>query len=176
MTGGFGGTMASVYIAQGEHAIGNREEDVITTILGSCVAVCLRDRRRKLGGMNHILLPGSARSDIVTRSVGAGAMEALINALLKAGATKSEFEAKVFGGAAVVAGLSNIGERNSAFALDYLTTERIPIISQSLGGTQARRIRFWPATGRVSQKLVVSSEVQEAIAIRPAKTNDVELL
>ncbi len=171
-----GGTTASVYIAQGEHAIGNSESDVISTILGSCVAVCLRDRKRGIGGMNHILLPESARSDIVTRSVGAGAMEALINALLKAGAVKSDFEAKVFGGAAVVAGLSNIGERNSAFALDYLSTERIPVISQSLGGTQARRIRFWPAAGRVSQKLVVPSEVQEPPLARAAKTNDVELL
>ncbi len=103
-------------------------------------------------------------------------MEALINALFKAGAVKGDFEAKVFGGAAVVAGLSNIGERNSAFALDYLSTERIPVISQSLGGSQARRIRFWPATGRVSQKLVVSSEVQEMFPPRAAKTNDVELL
>jgi chemotaxis protein CheD len=171
-----GGPTASVYIAQGEHAIGNRESDVISTILGSCVAVCLRDRARGIGGMNHILLPESARSDILTRSVGAGAMEALINALLKAGAVKADFEAKVFGGAAVVAGLSNIGERNSAFALDYLLTERIPVISQSLGGTQARRIRFWPATGRVSQKLVVSTEVQETFPARPATTNDVELL
>ncbi len=165
----------TIYIAQGEHAIGDRPEHVISTILGSCVAVCLWDRVRRIGGMNHILLPESARTDMLTRSVGAGAMEALINAMLKVGAMKSDFDAKVFGGAAVVAGLSDIGERNGSFALDYLATERIPVISQSLGGTQARRIRFWPESGRVSQKLVVSSEAPAPVAAKPA-ANDLELL
>lgn len=168
-------TTPSVYIAQGEHAIGNRPEHVISTILGSCVAVCLWDRLRHMGGMNHILLPDSARSDFLTRSVGAGAMEALINALLKVGAMKSDLEAKVFGGASVVAGLSDIGERNGSFAMEYLATERIPVISKSIGGTQARRIKFWPATGRVNQKLVVSSEAPVPVAPPPPKANDLEL-
>lgn len=165
----------SVYIAQGEQAIGNRPEHLISTILGSCVAVCLWDRVRCMGGMNHILLPDSARSDIMTRSVGAGAMESLINALLKAGSMKSDMEAKVFGGAAVVAGLSDIGARNSAFALDYLATERIPVVSKSLGGTQARRVKFWPESGRVSQKLVVSTEAPPPVALKIPKSNDLEL-
>lgn len=165
----------NIYIAQGEHAIGHRPEHLISTILGSCVAVCLWDSRSGLGGMNHILLPDGARSDIVTRSVGAGAMETLINDLLKAGARKADLEAKVFGGASVVAGLSDIGARNGAFALDYLATERIPVVSQSLGGTQARRIKFWPATGRVNQKLVTPTEAPPPKPVRAPATNDLEL-
>ncbi|MEM6824385.1 MAG: chemotaxis protein CheD [Pseudomonadota bacterium] len=167
-------TNTSIYIAQGEQAIGDREDHIISTILGSCVAVCLWDRVRKIGGMNHILLPDRAGSDILTLSVGAGAMEGLINALLKAGAMKSDFEAKVFGGAAVVAGLSDIGERNGEFVMGYLETERIPVISKSLGGTQARRLRFWPAAGRASQKLVVSSEAPP-VETKAASANDLEL-
>lgn len=169
-------TRRSLYIAQGEHAVGDDPDHVISTILGSCVAVCLRDRRRSLGGMNHILLPEGGPSDFLSRSVGAGAMEALINALLKLGASRSDLEAKVFGGAAVVAGLSDIGERNGAFALDYLATERIPVISQSLGGSRARHIKFWPAIGRVTQKLVVATDLPVATVPKPPKANDLELL
>ena len=164
----------NIYIAQGEQAIGDHPDHMISTILGSCVAVCLWDRVQNIGGMNHILLPDRAGTDMVTRSVGAGAMEALINALLKLGANRSDFDAKVFGGAAVVAGLSNIGERNGEFALDYLASERIPVVSQSIGGTQARRVRFWPGTGRASQKLVVNTEAPP-VEVKAPETNDLEL-
>ena len=168
-------TVQSAYIAQGEYAIGDKPEHLISAILGSCVAVCLYDRVQGIGGMNHILLPDSARSDMLTRSVGAGAMETLINALLKAGSVRQNLDAKVFGGASVVAGLSDIGQRNAAFALDYLATEGIPVISQSLGGAQARRIKFWPSSGRASQKLVMPSEAPAPVVVETAKANDLEL-
>lgn len=142
------------YIAQGEQAIGSRPTDVIQTILGSCVAVCLRDTCRNIGGMNHILLPQRAASDVGARGVGATEMERLINALMRQGAEKSNMEAKVFGGAAIVEGLSDIGAQNTRFVLEYLGIEGIPCVAQSTGGTMARQIRFWPATGRARQRLV----------------------
>lgn len=164
----------STYIAQGEQAIGDQPNMVIATILGSCVSVCLWDIRAGVGGMNHILVPDNCRSDFDRLNVEAGAMESLVNALLKAGATRGGLEAKVFGGAAVVAGLSNIGSRNAAFVMEYLNNENIEVVSQSVGGTQARKLRFWPATGRASQKFV-SSEEPVLAAPKPKIDRDVEL-
>lgn len=149
------------YIAQGEQAIGVGAEDVVQAILGSCVAVCLWDTELRIGGMNHILLPEAASSEMGALGVGATAMERLINALMRRGADRTRFEAKVFGGAAIVAGLSDIGAKNTAFVMRYLGTERIPCVAQSTGGTMARHVRFWPATGRVRQRLVLPEQFAE---------------
>ena len=166
----------NTYIAQGEFALGSRPEEIISTTLGSCVAVCLWDRHNRIGGMNHILLPDSPGLDIRTQSVGAGAMELLINGLLKAGAHKTFLDAKFFGGSAVVAGLSNIGKRNAEFAANFLASENIPVLSSNVGGSAARRVQFWPESGRVRLKLVETEEVAPVKAA-PAKpeSNDLEL-
>lgn len=168
------GDISTIYIAQGEQGISDQPNTVITTILGSCVSVCLWDSLRGVGGMNHILVPDNCRTDFDRLNVGAGAMEMLVNALLKSGAARGSLEAKVFGGAAVVAGLSNIGSRNAEFVMEYLQNEQIPVISQSVGGTQARKLRFWPATGRASQKFVTSEEPM-APAPTASAARDVEL-
>ncbi|MBU0644019.1 MAG: chemotaxis protein CheD [Alphaproteobacteria bacterium] len=163
----------STYIAQGEYAIGNTEDTVISTILGSCVATCLWDPVAGVGGMNHFLLPDgpSSRSDV--SSFGANAMELLINALTRAGAVRGRIRAKVFGGAEMYKGLTNAGNENGVFVLSYLQREGIPCDSQSLGGAQARRIEFMPALGKARQKLVADSRVIEAVP-KPEKTNDIE--
>lgn len=168
-------TMASrAYVAQGEQAIGQRPDQVFSTILGSCVAVCLWDPGIRAGGMNHILLPEGPTSEIGLRSIGAGAMEGLVNGLLKLGAEKGRLRAKVFGGAAIVAGLSDIGARNAEFALGYLAAESIPCDGKSVGGRLARQVRFWPATGRAQQRFVQAADVPET---GPAQSgNDLELL
>ncbi|EKE72679.1 MULTISPECIES: chemotaxis protein CheD [Roseobacteraceae] len=164
----------STYIAQGEYAIGDTEDTVISTILGSCVATCLWDPVAGVGGMNHFLLPDgpSSRNDI--SSFGANAMELLINALTRAGAVRGRIRAKVFGGAEMYKGLTNAGNENGVFVLSYLQREGIPCDSQSLGGVQARRIEFMPALGKARQKLVADSRVIEAVP-KPEKTNDIEL-
>lgn len=166
---------ARVYIAQGEQAVSRGDATVIFTILGSCVAVCLRDPELQLGGMNHILVPDGSISDLGVRGVGASAMETLINALMKRGAVRARLEAKVFGGAAIVAGLSDIGARNSDFVLSYLEDECIPCLSRSLGGTLPRQIRFWPGSGRVQQRFVRAEEAPRERLVSP-KPNDLELL
>lgn len=161
-----------LYITQGEQALGDRPEQVISTILGSCVSVCLWDPRLKMGGMNHIILPASAAG---LERFGACAMERLINALLKQGARRDTMEAKVFGGAAIVEGLSNIGQRNVEFALGYLSAEGIRCTGQSVGGTSARQVRFWPHGGLARQRLVADANVDK-IAVAPVKpANGVEL-
>lgn len=163
----------AVYIAQGEQATGGGEDDVIATTLGSCVAVCLWDPTLRRGGMNHILLPDLDTDWPWLQNIGATAMDKLVNALLKEGALKSRLRAKVFGGSAMIAGLTNIGERNAAFVLDYLNRERIPIDGQSTGGTVARQVRFWPMTGLAKQKFVTLEREEAPPKRYPA--NGVEL-
>lgn len=166
-----------IYVTRGEHAISGDSQAVISTILGSCVAVCLWDPLQGQGGMNHFLLPEDAGGG-GSRSFGAQAMEALVNDLMKAGADKRRLRAKVFGGAAVVEGLSDIGARNSAFASAYLRAEGIPCDAFSTGGVLARHLRFWPVDGQARQRFVrdTSPDVQVAeAALRKARGNPVEL-
>jgi chemotaxis protein CheD len=142
-------------ITQGEHAVSQDREAVITTVLGSCVACCLWDPLAAAGGMNHMLLAGRAeRGNAWSDLAGVNAMELLINDLLKLGAARDRLQAKVFGGARMVSGLSDIGEANAAFTLEFLARENIACVGKSLGGEQARRLEFWPATGIARQKSV----------------------
>jgi chemotaxis receptor (MCP) glutamine deamidase CheD len=114
----------------GEYYV-TRNDMVLVTVLGSCVAACIRDVNSGVGGMNHFMLPdsGSDRGTPASESAryGAFAMEVLVNELLKLGARRPNLEAKVFGGGAVMSGLTqaNVGERNAAFVLEYLQTEGI---------------------------------------------------
>lgn len=154
--------MGLVHVIQGDQAIGSSDDVVLTTVLGSCVAACLYDPFAKIGGMNHFLLPNIVGDNTTQIVYGAQAMELLINALLKKGANKNRLKAKLFGGANVVSGLSNIGERNANFAMQFLVDESIDCISQSLGGSDARRVRFWPASGRASLKVIGRANVEDA--------------
>jgi chemotaxis protein CheD len=112
----------------------------------------------QVGGMNHFLLPGDeAASPLVARH-GVHLMELLINGLLKKGAARDRLEAKLFGGARTMQGLGDIGATNARFAQEFLKREGITITGGSLGGETGRRIQFWPASGRVRQKLVRATE------------------
>ncbi|MCO6381910.1 chemotaxis protein CheD [Oceanicola sp. 502str15] len=167
------GNGATVHVAQGEFGVSGDPETLLTTILGSCVSVCLWDSETRLGGMNHILLPGGG-TDLYEAAAGANAMELLINGMLKAGARRSKLEAKLFGGARMIKASSDIGARNGAFVLEFLERENIPVSGQSLGGTQGRRVQFWPESGRARQMLI--SKFEEPItpvkAPAPAAVED----
>ena len=149
------------YIVQGEFRVSRDPSEVLSTVLGSCVAVCLWDPGAQVGGMNHFLLPAApGQGDTKMLRYGAHAMEVLINELLKLGARRLALQAKLFGGANVTDALGPIGKANATFAVSYLGDEGIPCIAKSLGGTQARRIMFRPATGHVRQ-LIVEGAVPE---------------
>ncbi len=163
----------TVHVSQGEQAIGRDPDMVIGTILGSCVSACVWDPEVHVGGMNHIILPDRTTDGIAIEGHGASAMERLINALLREGASRSRLRAKVFGGANMIAGLTDIGQRNIEFIVDYLERERIPIDGRSLGGHQARMIRFWPHSGRARQRL--AEKAPELVRPVQAVGNDVEL-
>ncbi len=131
---------------------------VIVTVLGSCVSVCLMDPVSRIGGMNHFMLP--ERSDSATllsepARYGAHAMEMLINNLLSMGAQRGRLEAKVFGAGRVLPGMTDVGARNSKFAMDYLERERIPLRAQDVGGNHARKVYMFVETGRVLVKEIM---------------------
>ena len=164
-----------VHVVQGDYAIADRDGIVMTAVLGSCVAACLRDPLAEVGGMNHFLLPETGLHASTGVLYGAQAMELLINALMKHGARKDRLEAKLFGGARMIAGLSDIGRSNGEFARRFLRDEGIPCVAESLGGIRARRIRYWPLTGRARQILLDSAgTVAERLPV-PQVANDLEL-
>lgn len=154
-------------VIQGEHRIGRGEHEVLTTVLGSCVACCLHDPVHRVGGMNHFLLPDGAGGPGEPARYGLQAMELLINALLRAGSRKPDLEAKLFGGARMRDGLGGIGAANAAFARRFLEDEEITCIASSLGGTRARRVRFWPGTGRAQMRLLDQTVPEPAPKVPP---------
>ncbi|EKE16747.1 MAG: hypothetical protein ACD_10C00825G0006 [uncultured bacterium] len=128
---------------------------LLVTVLGSCVSACVRDTESGIGGMNHFMLPDGGREAVGSSArYGIYAMEILINHLLKMGAKRNRLEAKVFGGGAVMASLSssNVGVRNAEFVLDFLKTEKIPIVAKDLLDSYPRKIYFFPSAGRVLVK------------------------
>jgi chemotaxis protein CheD len=123
---------------------------IIATVLGSCVAACIRDAARGSAGMNHFMLPEhSAADDASSLRYGLFAMESLINEFIKHGSQR-DLEAKIFGGAAVVDVISReIGAQNAAFAVDYLKREGIRTTVMDLGGVAPRRVLFYVEDGHV---------------------------
>ncbi len=152
--------MIRVSIGIGEFYVAT-QPTVISTILGSCVSVCLYDPVRKLGGMNHILLPGSPDMKHFNASAryGINAMELLINGMLKAGGRRSDLKTKVFGGGHVFDNgdgpqVFTPGKDNADFVFTFLENERIPVESYNVGGNFGRKIHFDTATGQVLMKRI----------------------
>ncbi|MGQ0709264.1 MAG: chemoreceptor glutamine deamidase CheD [Rhodoferax sp.] len=160
----------AVKVLPGEYFVSN-EELVIMTVLGSCIAACIWDGKARTGGMNHFMLPegedGSGR-------YGSYAMELLINEMLKLGARRETMQAKVFGGGQVMAGFTtmNVGERNTKFVLDYLATERIPVVSQDVLDIHPRKVCFFPVTGKAMVKRLAHSH-PETLVVEERKGNAV---
>jgi len=144
--------LQAIKINPGEYFV-THDDVVLVTVLGSCVSACIRDPERHLGGMNHFMLPESEMPGPATRSAryGSYAMELLINELLKHGAARERLEAKVFGGGNVLHSITanHVGAQNADFVLQYLAAERIPIVAQDLGHHHARKLHFFPRSGRV---------------------------
>ena len=142
-------------ILPGEYFVTNTGM-LLVTVLGSCVAACIRDTKSGMGGMNHFMLPDDGGRETVGASAryGTYAMAVLINHLLKMGARRNSLEAKVFGGGAVMASLSssNVGTRNAEFVLNYLKVEKIPIVAKDLLDSYPRKVYYFPDTGRVMVK------------------------
>ena len=145
-----------IHVIQGEFHVCGGEDVVMTTILGSCVAACMRDPVAGVGGMNHFLLPGAAGDEGMR--YGVQSMELLVNALLRRGARRDRLEVKLFGGAHLFDGLSDVGAQNSDFAERFLKDEGLTHAGGSLRGDRARRIQYWPMSGRARQILLAPTE------------------
>ena len=143
-----------LHVIRGEHFVSSDPAVVLITVLGSCVAACIRDPIAGVGGMNHFLLPGASENRRVGISHGVHAMELLVNDLLRHGARRDRLEAKLFGGARMMSGLSDIGAKNADFAKKFLAYEGIKIVGGDTGGNQGRRIQFWPGSGRALQSYI----------------------
>lgn len=170
-----------IQIMQGDFYVTDKPEEVLTTILGSCISACIRDPVLGVGGMNHFLLPETDGEDRNASRFGVNAMEVLINGILKRGGVRSRLEAKLFGGANVINAMSDVGSRNAAFARQFLGDEGIAVMGGDVGGTSPRRIQFWPVSGRARQLSVRIDKQElarrEQVIVRkdPAPADDVEL-
>ena len=145
----------TVKVLPGEFYVSSQQE-MISTVLGSCVSACIFDRVRGIGGMNHFMLPEPVNgerggwADTVGRAAryGNDAMEQLINAILKAGGQRANLVVKVFGGGRVLATMTDIGQRNIAFVKRYLAAERLDVAAEDLGDVHPRHVQFFPQSGK----------------------------
>ncbi|MGA3310813.1 MAG: chemoreceptor glutamine deamidase CheD [Xanthobacteraceae bacterium] len=153
-----------VKVFPGEYFITSKSDEVLVTVLGSCVSACIRDPIVGIGGMNHFMLAEGERGgwggalDSESTRYGNFAMEKLINELLKAGCSRKSMEIKVFGGGNVTDTSNAIGSQNAEFVLRYLKAEGLQCAAQDLGGQHPRRIHYFPATGRVIRRLLGGGE------------------
>ncbi len=149
--------ISAAKILPGEYYVTSGNE-LITTVLGSCVSACIRDPDTGVGGMNHFMLPGGngrtmekwgGANCLVTR-YGVAAMESLINDILKMGARKSRLEVKLFGGGEVLQmQTNNVGKQNVLFVEEFVAAEGLNVLASDLGGPHPRKINFFPRTGKV---------------------------
>lgn len=131
--------------------------ELVTTVLGSCVSACVRDRILGIGGMNHFMLPHSNRVDAwggssAAARYGSYAMESLINDILKNGGRRENLEVKIFGGGQVLAHMTDVGSQNIAFVRGYIKVEGLELMAEDVGGPHPRKVVYFPDTGRVRIK------------------------
>jgi len=161
-----------IKVLPGAHYVTSGRDEMITTVLGSCVAACIYDPFCGVGGMNHFMLPESesgkwgAASSVMR--FGNHAMEVLINDLLKLGAHRGRLEIKIFGGANVIRGKTPIGDMNCSFVRSFLQREGLRTTAEDLGGVHPRRLQFFPDSGRVRRQYL-SSRHEEELAQREAE-------
>jgi chemotaxis protein CheD len=146
-------------ILPGEYYV-TRVDEVVTTVLGSCVSACIRDKELGIGGMNHFMLPqtntGKSSDEIVGIATRYGnfAMEHLINTIISNGGRRKNLEVKVFGGGKIIPTLTDVGNKNITFVLDYLSQEGLRPIAQDLGDIYPRKVVYYPKTGKVNMKKI----------------------
>lgn len=181
------GTVSNVH--QGDCLVSAEAGTTFSTVLGSCISACIRDRAAGVGGMNHFLLAtqsGSSKDRFgESARYGAFAMEQLINMILTRGSgRKSNLEFKIFGGGNIHAGMNDVGQKNIEFIREFLHNENYVISSEDLGGNFARRVMFQPATGRALVKRLDSRDsahlVKDELVIAKRQiikpvTDDIEL-
>jgi len=165
--------IVAVKLLPGEYYV-TKENELITTVLGSCISACVRDPISGIGGMNHFMLPETTKNrlrDGVEAVVGNAtrygnyAMEHLINTILSNGGKRKNLEVKLFGGGKIIPTMSDVGARNIEFVLDYIDAEALRLLAQDLGDIYPRKVNFYPMTGKVKMKKIQDIH-NETLAIR----------
>ena len=169
-------TSKTVTVVQGDYFVSSDPNVVISTVLGSCVSVCLYDPVANVGGMNHFLLATQHDTNSTDLKYGVNAMELLINRVLQAGAKREQLQAKLFGGACITDHSRDIGNANADFAIQFLDREGIACVSQSLRGENARRVRFHPTTGAAKQLQIANTpHIEEPVNLQDEPMTDITL-
>lgn len=159
----------AVKVLPGEFSVSD-DDIMMVTVLGSCVAACIRDQQTGIGGMNHFMLPDSGLAASATAGnatrYGDHAMKVLIERLLQLGARRERLEAKVFGGGNVIPAMTvtNVGERNARFALAWLEDARIAVVARDLIDVHPRKVHYFPRTGRVLVRHLKTSDASLIVA------------
>ena len=176
----------------GEYYV-TKDNEMITTVLGSCIAACIRDKVTGIGGMNHFMLPETSEDKLTNGEevvvgkatrYGNFAMEHLINSILANGGKRKNLEVKVFGGGKIIPILGDVGIKNIGFVLDYIDTEALELSAQDLGDIYPRKVNYYPQTGKVRMKkirtlhnqTIINRETQYHKSIRDIPVeSDIEL-
>ncbi len=138
------------------------ENEVIVTVLGSCISACIRDPVFGVGGMNHFMLPEGdqdmiAQGATAATRYGNHAMEQLINDILKHGGSRKNLEVKIFGGGQVLAQMTDVGDKNIQFVKEYIATERLKLVASDVGNIYPRKVYYFPLSGKVRVKKLRSA-------------------
>ena len=149
-------------ILPGEYYVTEKNE-LIATLLGSCISACIRDTVIGIGGMNHFMLPlnrkgsGWCEHSLTSMSTRYGnyAMEHMINDILKIGGRRCNLEAKIFGGGRIISSMSDLGARNIEFVEGYLAIEGIPLVNKDVGDIHPRQVIYSPRSGKVRLKRLI---------------------
>ena len=152
-----------VKVFSGDCYVTDQPNEMMVTVLGSCIAACIRDPIAHVGGMNHFLLPDSVNAGDAPMRYGAYSMEKLINDILKKGGRKTRLEVKIFGGGNVIESSAMIGDKNVKFIREYLSMEGLRIAQEDVGGTSPRRIHYYPDSGKVMMRKIASKDDVENI-------------
>jgi len=168
--------IAAAKLLPGEYYV-TKENELITTVLGSCISACIRDPISGIGGMNHFMLPETTKvrlqagdEAVVGNATRYGnyAMEHLINTILSNGGKRKNLEVKLFGGGKIIPTMSDVGARNIEFVLDYIDAEALRLLAQDLGDIYPRKVNFYPMTGKVKMKKIQDIH-NETLAIRETR-------
>jgi chemotaxis protein CheD len=150
-----------------------REDEVLDTVLGSCVSACIRNTKTGVGGMNHFMLPHPRNSDIAdswgaiassATRYGSASMEQLINRVLHAGGGRPDLEVKIFGGARVLAVSTDVGQHNVEFVRGFLKNEGLKVLSEDVGSNTPRHIQYFPISGKVRVKHLAGTQTAKLIS------------
>jgi len=160
-------------ILPGEYYV-TASNELVTTVLGSCISACIRDKEHGVGGMNHFMLPETTANKLnkgVEAVVGNAtrygnyAMEHLINTILANGGKRKNLEVKLFGGGKIIPTMGDVGARNVEFVLEYIDTEALKLLSKDLGDIYPRKVIYFPSTGKVMMKKIKDLH-NETIVVR----------